>query len=110
MLGPLFSGSGWQWGEEEGEGEVVRAAHRESLSWGSGLGNCAAVCLNNLGVIGLFEMPEMFGKVGEGRLLDVGQSWGSWLGSCQREGWSCQVGGGHVKIWVNRSVIEPTKY
>lgn len=62
---------------------------RESLSWGSGPGNCAAVCLNNLSVIGLFEMPKIFGKVGEGRQLAGGREsptgtlTGGWLGGCQ---------------------------
>lgn len=34
-------------------GEVTGVGPGESLSWGSGLGNCAAVCLNNLSVIGI---------------------------------------------------------
>lgn len=54
--------------------EVVRVGPGESLSWGSGLGNCAAVCLDSLSVIGLFEMTKMFGKVGEGRPLAGGES------------------------------------
>lgn len=67
---------------------MVRVCPRESLSWGSGLGNCAAVCLNNLSVIGLFEMPKMFGKVGEGRQLAGGESpaatlTGGRVGGCQ---------------------------
>lgn len=39
--------SGW------GRGKVVRVGPRESLSWGPGLGNCAAVCLNNQSVIAI---------------------------------------------------------
>lgn len=68
LLGLLFLERGLGWGVE-----VVRVDPRESLSWGSGPGNCAAVCLNNLSVIGLFEMPKIFGKVGEGRQLALGR-------------------------------------
>lgn len=69
LLGLLLPERGLRW-----RVEVVRVDPRESLSWGSGPGNCAAVCLNNLSVIGLFEMPKIFGKVGEGRQLAGGES------------------------------------
>lgn len=48
LLRLLLPESGLGWGRE-----MVRVGPRESLSWGSGLGNCAAVCLNNLSVIGI---------------------------------------------------------
>lgn len=97
----------------------MRVDPRESLSWGSGPGNWAAVCLNNLSVIGLFEMPKIFGKVGEGRQLaggggresPIGTLTGGWLGGCQPP--DCKAGGKvapsgltmgrYIRTWVDGS-------
>lgn len=79
---------------------------RESLGWGSGPGDCAAVCLNNLSVIGLFEMLwESGGREAAhwGRESPTGTLTGGWLGGCQPPDCKARGKGGPSGLTVGTS-------